>query len=334
MPCPRLSGKRNRHAAASPKDSVLRPEGLRLPAPRTTRRAASPSRGHGGRNAKRGKSWGAPSKRFVQGAVFRGGDSGGGLFDLDGRVLGTLRGQRSFGRQQRGAEYGRVELFQTQWDILIAAKPVTIPSPPNFNEICDASAPAAKRLPSMVAEVLVKSTGKRRALGTVVGPHGYILTKASELDGELLCRFSDGRVFPAVIHRVSRDDDLALLKVNADNLPSLDWGAPSETTVGTLVARYARTRNHASASSAGRHARFRREPARDLSWFAGLTADAGSRWRKIRRRSKPSSPLPGDILRHVEGQAVADLKTFLELSRPGAHALPRCAGDPIRVGIQ
>ena len=37
------------------------------------------------------------------------------------------------------------------------------------------------------------------ALGTIVDPHGYVLTKASEIDGEIICRVAGGKQYPATI---------------------------------------------------------------------------------------------------------------------------------------
>src|SRR6516164_2703471 len=41
--------------------------------------------------------------------------------------------------------------------------------------------------------VRVQCDGKDVALGTVVGPDGWVLTKASELSGRIVCRLRDGR---------------------------------------------------------------------------------------------------------------------------------------------
>jgi serine protease Do len=76
--------------------------------------------------------------------------------------------------------------------------------------------------------VRVYGDGHVAALGTVVRPDGYIVTKASELKGKTEVQVHDGRKLPATL--VASDDatDLALLKIEAQGLPVIAWaeGAP------------------------------------------------------------------------------------------------------------
>lgn len=66
----------------------------------------------------------------------------------------------------------------------------------------------------------VKVMGGRRqiAVGTIVSSDGLILTKASEMKGELKCRLPDGTVEPASVVGIDVENDLALLKVAVDGL--------------------------------------------------------------------------------------------------------------------
>lgn len=77
--------------------------------------------------------------------------------------------------------------------------------------------------------VRVYSDGKRSALGLVVDKDGYVLTKASELRGKLECQLIDGRRADATIIGVDRKLDVAMLKVDWKDLPTVDWG--DETSV-------------------------------------------------------------------------------------------------------
>src|SRR6267154_1341822 len=63
--------------------------------------------------------------------------------------------------------------------------------------------------------VRVICDGKDTALGAVIGPDGWIITKASELKGEIVCRLKDGKDYSAKIVGVHVDYDLALLKIEA-----------------------------------------------------------------------------------------------------------------------
>lgn len=78
------------------------------------------------------------------------------------------------------------------------------------------------------AIVEIKVDGRKVALGGIVGPDGWILTKASALAGPITCRLFDGRELDARIVGVSREFDVAMLKVEAKQLPKL---AISETVV-------------------------------------------------------------------------------------------------------
>ncbi len=84
--------------------------------------------------------------------------------------------------------------------------------------------------------VRILCDGRRAALGTIVGADGLILTKASELSGTIGCQLFDGRRLEAKIVGVSEDDDLALLKVKADQLPVIRWSEAAPPPVGSWLA--------------------------------------------------------------------------------------------------
>ena len=92
--------------------------------------------------------------------------------------------------------------------------------------------------------VRVKCDGQDVALGTIVGPDGWILTKASEIlapgieikpRGRITCRLRDGRELEAQIKGVHAGLeprlDLAMLKIDALNLPIIAWKS-SQPAVG------------------------------------------------------------------------------------------------------
>jgi serine protease Do len=84
--------------------------------------------------------------------------------------------------------------------------------------------------------VRVRCADKDIALGTIVDAGGWILTKAGELDGPVTCRLPDGRSLAAQIVGVSEPYDLALLKVEARELPVIAWRPAHEMHVGQWVA--------------------------------------------------------------------------------------------------
>jgi serine protease Do len=100
-------------------------------------------------------------------------------------------------------------------------------------QVVHAFAPVAVR-PSMSA-VRVRCDGKDMALGTITGANGWIVTKASQLRGKIVCRLKDGRELPATLVGVHKKLDLAMLKVEATNLTTVVWADGKAATVGRWV---------------------------------------------------------------------------------------------------
>lgn len=73
--------------------------------------------------------------------------------------------------------------------------------------------------------------------GFVVGADGYILTNHHVVDdnGQIEVTMSDGRRLEAYIVGVDPPTDLALLKVNATGLMTIDWGDSEQVVVGSPV---------------------------------------------------------------------------------------------------
>lgn len=86
------------------------------------------------------------------------------------------------------------------------------------------------------ATVSVRAGGRQVALGGVVGPDGWVLTKATQLRRDYTVRLADGRELAARLTGVNRDYDLAMLKVDASGLPTLDLETPSRAVDGDWVA--------------------------------------------------------------------------------------------------
>jgi serine protease Do len=84
--------------------------------------------------------------------------------------------------------------------------------------------------------VRVVSDGKSAALGTVVASDGYIVTKASLLKGDVLCRLGDERELAAKVIGTHKEYDLALLKVEATDLKPVRWRAGDPPAPGSWVA--------------------------------------------------------------------------------------------------
>lgn len=78
---------------------------------------------------------------------------------------------------------------------------------------------------------------KAAALGCIVDPEGYILTKNSELRGKLSVKLADNRLYDATLIGVERKSDLAMLKIEAGSLPVVAWRDLSDVpAVGSILA--------------------------------------------------------------------------------------------------
>jgi len=160
-----------------------------------------------------------------------GGDSGGPLFDLEGRVIGI---NSRIGGGMHMNYHVSVDVFHDVWDRLAKGDAWE----EHFPGKDDAEVKAAFReVVRRAAECVVRVTcdGKDAALGTIVGPDGWVLTKASELKGKLACVLRDKRKLEAKLVGVDESFDLAMLKVEAAGLPVIGW-AEEEPEVGQWVA--------------------------------------------------------------------------------------------------
>ena len=78
-----------------------------------------------------------------------------------------------------------------------------------------------------------------RSLGSgfIISADGYILTNAHVVDGadEINVRFTDKREFKAKVIGADRRTDIAVIKVDATNLPAVRFGDPTKLKVGEWV---------------------------------------------------------------------------------------------------
>lgn len=84
--------------------------------------------------------------------------------------------------------------------------------------------------------VQIRCDGQTVALGGIVGPDGWVLTKATQLEDDPVVRLKDGREFPARVTGVNREFDLAMLKIDARRLPAVPLGSLAEAHDGDWVA--------------------------------------------------------------------------------------------------
>ena len=90
---------------------------------------------------------------------------------------------------------------------------------------------------SASASTVALYSGERQvALGTVVKTDGFILTKASEVENrkDVKCHLSDGRKLETKIIRTDSKNDLAVLKIKADGLATINW-SDAQVKTGSFV---------------------------------------------------------------------------------------------------
>jgi serine protease Do len=73
--------------------------------------------------------------------------------------------------------------------------------------------------------------------GVIISAKGYIATNNHVVDGadRVTVTLTDGRVFPAKVVGRDKQTDIAVIKVNADNLPAVTLADTSKTEVGDRV---------------------------------------------------------------------------------------------------
>ena len=191
-----------------------------------------------------------------------------------------------------------------------------------------ATGPMAKA----TAEVL--GDGKVVALGTVVDATGYIVTKASLLQGEISCRFhADGKEMGATLKGVSDDYDLALLKVEATDLTVAAWRT-EPVGPGTLVAAVAPDGDAIGIgviSAEPRAVRGSRRSTVRRGWL-GISlgdGDAGVGVADVTEGSPAAKAglQPGDQIQSIDGQPMRSMEQVVDTV--GSHS----PGDTLSIQV-
>ena len=203
---------------------------------------------------------------FFTDCSMTGGDSGGPFFNLEGHLVGIVRNSAGNDRLREVAQ-GRVA---KRIDMLLSCTANSLIGPRlesmKLGEILEGDTnellQMLERLPQLakldvgawtqgtdvaiayrevveharLSIVAIGSDSDVRITGTIVGADGWILTKASELPAEPMCRLPDGRVLPAQVSGVDPAFDIALLKIEASGLHAVEWSDNPDLVAGTLVA--------------------------------------------------------------------------------------------------
>ncbi|MEX2215276.1 MAG: PDZ domain-containing protein [Phycisphaeraceae bacterium] len=92
------------------------------------------------------------------------------------------------------------------------------------------------------ATVEILCDGKVKVLGAIIDADGFILTKASELEGKVSCKLLNGKVYDGNIIGVQHINDLAVIKIDAKSLHAIEWAEKAAPLPGQWLATVGRSR--------------------------------------------------------------------------------------------
>jgi len=176
--------------------------------------------------------------------------------------------------------------------------------------------------------VRVLSDGIQTAMGAIVRSDGYVLTKASELQGELVCYFGNGARLEADVIAVHDESDLALLRVDAENLPTIRWQEDGEIPIGSWLAT---TNVEETAASIG----IVSAPPRSIPKprpVLGIRLEESGRGPLVesvipRSAAAKAGLKSGDVITSIDDQKLADRGQLIEeIGR-------RTPGDRVRLAV-
>ena len=176
---------------------------------------------------------------------------------------------------------------------------------------------------SRACTVRISCDGERAALGTIVSARGFVLTKASEMRGDIICTLADGVELPAVIVGIRDDYDLAMLKISGGDLTPARWSKSPEPVPGSWLA----TPGHGTIPIAiGVVSASSREiaPPRGVLGVLLGTGAGGPQITSVLPESGAAAAglHEGDIVVSVDGREVSDVAELIsriQQLRPGAE---------------
>ena len=229
------------------------------------------------------------------------GDSGGPLVDLEGRVVGI---NSRIGDSTNMNYHVPIDVFIEHWKRLVDGEVWDDgASGRDDSQIAAALGPLVENTSSSV--VRISCSGRNVALGTIVGPDGWILTKASELAENIVCHTSDGRELKAFTVGVNRAYDLAMLRVEATGMPTVRWHDARDIAVGQWVA--APSFNGESPLALGIIGAPRRRIPHASGILGVSLADAEGGGRIIKTLAQSAAQRAGlridDVITHVDGES-------------------------------
>lgn len=169
------------------------------------------------------------------------------------------------------------------------------------------------------ATVGIHCDSQHSALGGIVRSDGWIVTKSTPLCGKLTVVLSDGEEIPGTKVAESREHDIALVKVERTNLPTLDISATQSPPVGAWLASVGRSRDPIAVGVVS-------VPPRKIPPQSGILGVELDEVRPLVVRVFPESAAEeagvkeGDLIRRVSGKSTPTrerLKEIVAAFNPG-----------------
>lgn len=159
---------------------------------------------------------------------------------------------------------------------------------------------------------------QRVALGIVVDPDGWIITKGSDLRDNVRCRLPDGRELAATQHGYDRDSDLSMLKVDAAGLEAVRWRASGDPHIGDWLATVG-PEPHPIAIGIVSVAR-REIPVQKVSGVLGVRLDEQAEHALIAEifddsAASAANLQPGDVIMQVADRRIDDRASLIRTIR-------------------
>jgi serine protease Do len=299
---------------------------------------------------------------------YEGGDSGGPLFDLQGRLLGVLNGGEEFAYTQ----YESILALKDHRADLEAGKIVSAPRLGVRTRKARLRDPAAFAPAADLEDaVTVAATGVVRILdgtdevatGFLVDADGWVVAKRTLLlarsDLKCLASYStSGRVlYPARMVASSPEHDLALLKLDFySGGPAVEW-ATADPSVGQLVASFHHGRSLFPTIMSVVAGKTQAEPPKhgDVAQFpyyfekgpTGAAVIASGQFQSAEVDAQREPLHDGDIITHLEGKPTPKIEDFGRVLMSSLYAAAKngeafdtskpahgnFAGEPLQVTV-
>lgn len=196
----------------------------------------------------------------------------------------------------------------------------------NLEPLHDGEFLTGQRMRYAFREVVQQATGwtvriladeKQVALGTIVDRSGWILTKSSQIPKATQIQLADGRKFPLKAVNSHHQLDLALLKIEASDLPVVDWEG-QEPLPGAWMVTVGMPPDYVTAIGVLSVPR-RRVPRSDAHGYLGveLARDELPRIKRVFANSGASDAglREGDVVLEIDRHAIATPEQLIRTLR-------------------